>query len=62
MLCQTDLPTENRTTPCHVERQIIGGGISNQGILKGFFTQNDGDMNAVVKLEGTLGRQIPNMW
>jgi len=49
-----------------MERQVIGGGgrgrICNQGILEGLFIQNDGDMNAVVKLEGTIGMQMPNMW
>lgn len=35
------------------------GKICNPGILESVFSQKDGNMNAAVKLEETLGRQIP---
>lgn len=41
--------------------KLSGEKICNQGILEGRLSQSDGDMNAIVKLQGTLGRQIPNM-
>lgn len=43
------------------EANYQGEKTCNQHILGGLFSQNDGDMSAAVKLEGTLGRQIPNL-